>query len=154
MIKKKKIIFLENDIGFEIKIGLNLAKTKTKLIHMRYRVPWKVPLDLLKIWQKGYDFQFAGSTNKFSSRPLMRPILQDNWGFFTNIAAFWLFLRFQTVFRFSDGVFFPPEGKKKPRKKTDHIIPSLFYGSIAKIIGILTEIKRPYPFGIAQGYST
>ena len=72
----------------------------------------------------------------------MRPILQDNSGFFTNIAAFWLFLRFETVFRFSDGVFFPSEGKKKPKKKTDHIIPSLFYGSIAKIIGILTEIKR------------
>ena len=84
----------------------------------------------------------------------MRPILPDNSGFFTNIAAFWLFLRFETVFRFSDGVFFHPRERKNRRKKTDHIIPSLFYGSIAKIIGILTEIKRPYPFGIAQGYST
>ena len=125
---KKKFIFLGNDIGLKSKFDWIYAKRKTKLRHTRYRVPWKVPLDLLKIWQKGYDFQFAGSTNKFSSRPLMRPILQDNSGFFTNIAAFWLFLRFETVFWFSDGVFFPSEGKKKPKKKnrSHYTVPLLW----------------------------
>ena len=45
-------------------------------------------------------------------------------------------------FGFRMGFFFHPRERKNRRKKTDHIIPSLFYGSIAKIIGILTEIKR------------
>ena len=116
---------------------------------MRYRVPWKVPLDLLKVWEKGYDFQFAGSTNKFSSRPLMRPILQDNLGFFTNIAAFGDFWGFKQYLGFGQGFFFHPGERKNGSHYT---VPLLRIDR--KNHRYTPGNKRAYPFGIAQGYST
>ena len=50
---KKKIIFLENDIGFEIKIGLNLSKDKNRTETHAIQSSLKSPSRFAEVMAKG-----------------------------------------------------------------------------------------------------
>ena len=116
--------------------------------------------------EKGVKVSFSRGTNEFSSLPswvrfngiffawVKKKNRSKTWKlfqfwFFTNIASIWDFCGFNNILGFGT-VFFSTRWKKKT---VQIIAPSLFPGSIAINVHFRKQ-KKPYPFGITEGYFT